>query len=304
MTITTGSHSAAVWPGIHSWFGAVYDEYKPLWPEMFDQEDSNQNYERVAVHGPLGLMPEKSEGGSVTYVDHSQLWTQDFVHVAYALGWVISFEAQRDNLYEKIARDRSAALAFSARQTQEIVLANIYNRADNASYTWGDGKEILATDHPLANGSTFSNELNPAADFSETAFEDLLIQMMGCVDDEGNIIQCLPRTLIYPRQLKYEVIRVLDSVLQNDTANNAVNAVKADGTTLNRVCNPYLTDVDKWFIRSNDRDGMVVFARDYFPKPLFKMDNDTDTMNKKAFMYMRFKGGSRNPRGLWGSVGA
>jgi hypothetical protein len=302
MTITTGAHPLALWPGIHSWFGAVYNEHGQEWKDLFDLDSSTQNFERVATTTGFGLVPEKSQGGSFSYVDHGQQWKHDFVHVAYGMGYIVTYEEKRDNLYEQLGKERSGALGFSFRQTTEVVHANIYNRAFNSSYLWGDSKEICATDHPMANGSTFSNELNPAADFSETSLEDLLVQMSGATEDQGLNIALKAKTLIYPRQLQFEVKRVLDSVLQNDTANNAINAV--NDAIPNRRMNHYLTDADAWFIRTDIPDGMVCFARDHFPAPLFEQDNDFDTKNAKAAGYMRFSAGSRNPRGLYGSEGA
>ena len=52
----------------------------------------------------------------------------------------------------------------------------------------GDGKALLATDHPLTNGGTFANEPSVAADLNETSLEDALIKIAGFVDERGLII--------------------------------------------------------------------------------------------------------------------
>jgi hypothetical protein len=39
-----------------------------------------------------------------------------------------------DNLYEAVSKKRIKRLAFSARQTKENIVANVYNRAFNTSY--------------------------------------------------------------------------------------------------------------------------------------------------------------------------
>ena len=42
----------------------------------------------------------------------------------------------------------------------------------------GDGKALLATDHPLTSGGTFANEPTTAADLNETSLEDALISIL------------------------------------------------------------------------------------------------------------------------------
>jgi len=57
----------------------------------------------------------------------------------------------------------------------------------------------------------------------------------------------------------FEAERILKSTLQNDTANNAINALKSTGMFSGGVkVNHYLTDTDAWFIRTNCPDGMKV----------------------------------------------
>ena len=43
--INTGSHPKALWPGVKRWWGTEYTRFTPIWPKMFDQFTSEQNYE-------------------------------------------------------------------------------------------------------------------------------------------------------------------------------------------------------------------------------------------------------------------
>jgi hypothetical protein len=56
----------------------------------------------------------------------------------YALGFIITREMMDDDQYDIVGQRKAQGLAFSMRQTKEIVAANVYNRAFN-SYTGGDG---------------------------------------------------------------------------------------------------------------------------------------------------------------------
>lgn len=300
--INTGSFPKALWPGLNAWFGLKYDEHETEYNKLFDTFQSDKNYEEDVNATGFGLAPQKSEGANLIYDDHQQGFISRYTHVAYALGFKVTREEQDDNLYEEVAMKRTGALAFSMRQTKETVGANVYNRAFNSSYTGGDGVELLATNHPLSGGGTFSNELSPAADLSEAALEDLIIQIHGATDDRGLKISLMPQSLIVPRQLYFDANRIMKSTLQNDTANNAINVLKATNALPGGiVMNHYLTDADAWFVRTNAPEGMKHFER---VAPKFEEDNDFDSKNACYSAYERYSFGWSDPRALYGSAGA
>jgi hypothetical protein len=300
--ITTGNHPKALWPGIHAWFGAKYAEHPVEYTQIFDvREASQRNYEEIVSQTGYGLVPVKTQGEGTKYDSKLQGYTTRFTHVAYSLGYVVTREALADNLYTEVSLSGAEDLAFSLRQTEENVAANTLNRAFNSSYTGGDGKELLATDHPLAMGGTWSNELATASDFSEAALEDLAIQIMSAVNPRGMKVSIMPQRLIMPVQLVFEAERVLKSQLQNDTANNAINALASKGVIPAVAVNHYLTDSDALFIKTNAPRGMTWFDREGAE---FTQDKDFDTDNAKAKVYRRFSCGWGDPRGMYGTPGA
>ena len=299
--ITTGTHPKALWPGIHKHWGVVYNEHTPEFPDLFSKESSKQAYEEDVEVTGFGLAPVKSEGAAVSYDADTQSYVSRYTHVAYALGYIVSHEEQSDNLYEMVSKRRSAKLAFSMRQTKETVAANVYNRGFTAAFAGGDGKEMLATDHPSLGGD-WSNELAVAADLSEASLEDLTVQIMGAVNARGLKISLMPKALIVPRQLWYDAHRILKSTLQNDTANNAINVLKATNAIPGgiKMCH-YLTDTDAWFMRTNAPQGLIHFERESVS---FTQDNDFDTSNAKAKCYERYSFKWTDPRGIYGSPGS
>lgn len=299
--ITTGSHPKALWPGIKAWWGRSYKEHTEEYPYLYELDTSERAYEEDVEVTGFGLAPVKPEAGSISYDSETQGYVSRYTHVAYALGYICTYEELKDNLYEVVSKRRAQALAFSMRQTKENVHANVYNRAFNSSFTGGDGKELLATDHPSLAGD-WSNELSPAADISEAAIEDLIIQIMGATNSRGLKINLMPRCVLVPRQLWFEANRILKSTLQNDTANNAVNVLKATNALPDGIkVNHYFTDQDAWFMRTNAPRGMVRYQRE---EADFDQDNDFDTRNAKAASYERYSAGWTDPRGLYGSAGA
>src|SRR5438477_11256596 len=138
--ITTGAHPKALWPGIHAWWGQIYNEHRMEHPDLYEVEDSGQAYEEDVQVTPFGLAPVKPEGASTTYDTETQGPVQRYTHIAYALGYKVTFEELRDNLYETISMRRAQSNAFSINQTIENICAAVYNDAFTGSvFTFADG---------------------------------------------------------------------------------------------------------------------------------------------------------------------
>jgi hypothetical protein len=293
--ITTGAHPKALWPGMHAFFGSTYGEHPEEYRELFAIEKSSKNYEEDTKLTGFGMAPVKGEGQAVSYDSESQGFTKRYTHVVYGLGYVVTEEEIEDNLYEQVSKRRIKRLAFSMRQTKETVSANVLNRAFSSSYTGGDAKELCATDHPSMAGN-YSNELATPADFAEASLEDMVIQISNAVNERGHKIKLVPKKLIHPTAIQFDVSRVLKSELTPGTANNAVNAVRMVG--VKPVMNHYLTDTDNWFVTTDAPNGLQMFERRVLA---FAQDNDHDTGNAKAKATMRFSVGWTDPLGVYGS---
>jgi len=298
--ITTGNHPKALWPGMHKFWGREYNEHPQEWSQIFDSQSSEKNYEEDAEVTGFGLAPRKAQAAAISYDSESQGATTRYTHVTYGLGYIVTREELEDNLYEIVSKRRIKALAFSVRQTEETVAANVLNRAFNTSYTGGDGKAMIVSDHATLAGSQ-SNVLTAAADFSEASLEDLIIQIMQATNSRGLKIKLMPQKLVIPPAVAFDAHRVVKSALQSGTANNDANAVKDMGLVKDIVVNHYLTDSDAWFLTTNAPNGLIRFNR---RSTEFKQDNDFDTENAKAKSTLRFSLGWTDWRGIYGTPGA
>lgn len=300
--ISTGSHPKLLWPGVHETWGQVYDEHAEEYGDLYEQLDSDKAYEQDVQVTPFGLAPVKSQGASVTYDGEVQGPVTTYQHIAYALGYIVTYEEMRDNLYKEVATRRAKGNAFSMRQTVENVAAFLYNNAFSTTYfTTADGAALCSTAHVNTLGGTYSNALSPAADLSEASIEDLTIQIMGTQNDSGLLINIMPKSLHIARQEWYNANRILKSVLQSNTANNNINVLKATNVFPEGIkMNHYFTSAHPWFIRTNCPNGMQLFWRD---RPMFDQDNDFPTKNALAASYMRLSVGCTDPRGIFGSNG-
>ena len=299
--INSSSFAKVLWPGVNAWYGKAYNEYPVEYTKLFETFKSNRAFEEDVGVSSFGLAVHKPEGSPISYDTERQAYITRYSHVVYALGFIITRETMDDDLYDIVGQRKAQGLAFSMRQTKEIVAANVYNRAFNSTYTGGDGKELIATDHPLFAGGTFSNELATPADLSEAALEQAHIDIAGFVNDRGLLISVRPKTLIIPRQLMFEAKRITAPTGRPGTDTNDVNAMKAMGLVPEVIVNHYLTDSDAWFLRTDVPHGMKHWERN---GDSFDMDNDFDTENAKFKARARYSFGWTDPRGMYGSQGA
>jgi hypothetical protein len=297
--ITTGTHPKALWPGIKAFWGRSYNEHPVEYLDLFDKQSSDKAYEEEVEITGFGLAPVKPQGQQIFYDIEVQGPVSRFTHVAYALGYIVTYEELRDDLYEVVSKRRASQLAFSMRQTKENVLAGLYNLAFSATSLGADGQPLVSPSHPTLSGP--QSNLGTAADISEVAIEDLVIQVMQCQNNRGMRISALPLSLHVPPQLWFEANRIYNSVLQNDTANNAINVLRAVGTFPKGIkVNHYFTSATAYFIRTNIPNGLTYFERDGIA---FDQDNDFDTKNAKAACYERYSGYWADWRGMYANQG-
>ncbi len=298
--ITTGAHPRALWPGVKTFWGRQYSEHKQEYPMLYDIETSDKAYEEDVEISGFGILREKDQGAALNYDTEVQGAVTRYTHIAYAGGYIVTFEELRDDLYEVVSKRRAAMLAFAGRQTEEIVAANPFNQAFNSAFPIGDGAAMISASHPTMTGNQ-SNLLTTSADLSEVAVEDLGIQIMNATDYRGNKIALVPQCLAISTSSWYDANRILSSVLQNDTSNNAINVIKASGMfPKGIVTNHYFTSSTAWFVRTDAPFGLRFLWRD---RPMFDTDNEFDTKNAKAAQYMRFSVGCTDWRQIWGTPG-
>lgn len=304
MPTSTATHPKLLWPGIKDlWADYFYNRHEAEYSQVFEVTTSNKAFEEYKGITGYGLAPKKTEGATLTYDEEGDGYLKRFTNVAYALGYVVTHEEQMDNLYKQVSSRRAPAIARSMAHTVETLAADHFNNAstDSAAYQGADGVGLLSAAHPNVNGGTWSNELATAADLSEAAVEDLMIQMMQATDDRGLKMALKSRCLLVHPSEWFNANRIYNSVLRVDTANNDTNVIRDTGVFPDGIkVNHWLTDADAWFIKTDCPTGLIFQWRE---RPTFDKDNDFDTKNLKASGYMRFASGWVDPRAVYGSMG-
>src|ERR1700686_2159945 len=111
--INTGSHPKLLWPGIYATWGQVYTEHVTEYTDLYDVDDSEQAYEELLQISGFGLASIKPEGMNGTFDSEVQGILTRMVPIPYSLGYIVTHEELKDNLYDVVANRRVKANAFS-----------------------------------------------------------------------------------------------------------------------------------------------------------------------------------------------
>ena len=289
-------------PGLNALFGMEYDRYDNEHAEIYETENSDRAFEEEVMLSGFSQAPTKGEGAAVSFDTANEAWTARYSHETIALAFAITEEAVEDNLYDKLSSRYTRALARSMSNTKQVKAAATLNNAFSSSYTFGDGKELCATDHPTTGGGTFKNELSTSADLNETSLEQALIDISAFIDERGLKIALRGMKMIIPPALQFVAERLMASNLRVGTSDNDVNAVRNMGMLPDGyVVNHFLTDTDAWFIKTDAPNGFKHFVRTAIQN---SMEGDFDTGNVRYKARERYSFGVSDPRCVFGSPGA
>ena len=305
MAISRAQLAKELEPGLNSLFGLSYDEYDREYEDIFSIEDSNRAFEEEVLITGFGSAPTKTEGQGVSFDNASESYSARYTHDTVALAFALTEEAVEDNLYDSLGKRYVKALAKSMANTKEVKGADVLNNAFSSSFTGGDGKSLIATDHPLSGGGSAANRATSMADLNETSLEDALIDISGFTDDRGLTISVQASKMVVPSELVFVAERILNSNLRTGTSDNDLNAIRSTGVLPGGYSvNHYLTDPDAFFLLTSvtdQGDGLKMFQRSGMET---SMEPDFSTGNIRYKARERYSFGFSDWRGIYGSQGA
>jgi len=288
-------------PILNETFDGVYDQRADEWKQIFDERKGiPRNYHEEPVLYGFGAAPELPDGMAVTYQSGGVLFLQRYLYKVYGLAFALTKVLVEDGDHIRIGQTYAKHLAQSLIETKETLGANIMNRSFNSSYPGGDGKSLVATDHPIVSG-TFSNQLTTAANLSQTSLEQLLIQIRNAVDNNGKRIRLTPKSIVASPSNVFQAEVLLKSVLRTGAANNDINPVKSMGLLGDGQANlSRITSTTAWWIKTDAPEGLKLMMRRGLDKSM-EGDFETDSMRYKATE--RYAFGWTDPRTIYGTAG-
>ncbi len=288
-------------PGLRGVEGK-YEQIPSQYDKIFTKHESRMALERTAEMRYLGLAQLKTEGGQTAFDNAAgERYVYNQEHTEIALGYAITRKAIDDNLYKTQFQPSNLGLMESFNQTKEIYGANVINTSTtyNAS-VGGDGKALVATDHPI-DGGTVANRPSTDVELNEaTLLAGMIAIRTNFKDQAGLKVFARARKLLVPPQLEPVAIRLIKSELRPGTSDNDVNAIisTSGGLPEGYMTNDFLTSATAWFLLTNI-DGLSYMERVKFETDM-QVDFVTDNLLVKG--YERYSFGYYNWRSIWGSL--
>jgi hypothetical protein len=294
---------SVVEPILNEVFDGVYDQRADEWKQVAtERQGIKRSYHEEPILYGFNAAPEVPDGDPITYGQGGELFRQRYIYRVFGLAFALTRILVEDGDHISIGKIFSEHLAQSMIETKETLVAQIFNRAFNASYPGGDGVSMNNASHPIANG-TFSNLLTTAAALSQTSTEQMLIQIRSAVDNNGKKIRLNPVQFVVSPSNMFQAEVIVRSVLRTGAANNDINPVKSMGllkrgvAVLSRV-----TSTTAWWIQNDwaGKRGVQLMMRRRLQKAM-EGDFETDSMRYKSTE--RYWPSWTDPRDNWGTPG-
>jgi hypothetical protein len=202
--------------------------------KVFVQDETNDWAAKYGSETSLGDMSPVGENGAYPKTGFQEGYSKTIEPEEWKLSFEISQTMIEDAKMGK-AKSKAYGLSLSYARTKEKFAASILNNSTSTSMKFGgksfdiscaDTKALFATDHPSKTGGTTAQSNLYGAAFSYDNLCLLEEKMHYFKDDDGNLLNIMPDTILIPSKSKI-LKSVLDAVGQDDgtpgTANHSFN---------------------------------------------------------------------------------
>lgn len=294
------------WPGLFGLFGLDYERLMPVYPLFYDRKTSEKAFEEfMTERAGLGLAVQQPELEPVQFDIPNEGYRTQVTHASYGLAVAVSREAKDDNLYEDVMARMLKEMAFSARQTEEYIAhAPLQVAVDAVNGLRADGVPLGSAAHPTVVGA--QSNLLIAANVSELAFENAVIQISYTRNGRGFIIDTKPKRVILSPESGPETRRILGSPLQWNATTNNINVLRSTNALPEVIETPYLVDKDNYFVQTSEQDKDNGQGFTFWERSALEMREDSNWSNQAslAAMWMRCSASCVDWRTVFVSPGA
>lgn len=291
-----------------------YGEPEHEFEQFYREETTDFEDKRYSYISTFGLWPQRSRGDGVTYQSLYQGYDTTITPYTYISGFEVDQESYEDDPTGIMAGQLASAFAQSARDTIEtLAVGPFLNAATYTSATahycspWmtgGDGKALIATDHPCLNGGSWSNTPSSAYDLDYAQLMAAKTRMRKMVNSVGLPFPMEPKTLLVGPTAERLAKEILYSEKQPYVNTNTTNVVK-EGLTL-KIWNRLVESSGAWFVLADKAGSMgnkgTMLTWLWRIRPEFDRDNAWSTGARLYKGRMRCGAGCPDPRGIDGSL--
>ena len=271
-------------PWVTKIFFKHLNKIETLYTKIFNIKTSTKAFEDTFSVSTLGTFALKPEGQPISYDDPVQSLRKRVVHSTYALGFRATMELMQDDQHGIISQ-MPADLGDSAADYRERlafgVLADAFAGATYTGIAEGDGtrRSLCNTGHiRLKDGGTSSNRLNPDVAISVSGIESAVTNFRLTQQDSGRYVNLTPKHLLFHPNDEFTVATILESTLDPNSSDNAINTVSQSRLGLDGTQVPYFTDTDNWFITATKEQHTLT----WYNRMKINFERNKDAQTKDA----------------------
>lgn len=297
MLITEG-WAYAIDPAIRRYVDIGAGRRPSLISRLFNVQTSTLSAEEVFTVGAVGIdaWEEFEKTRQVPSVEFDQGYKQTFTHKEYLVEMPIQRKLYEDAQLRQIF-DMAVRLGDSAMLKREVDAAGIFNNAF-ASGTGGDSVYLCSDSHPQSPAKSSATQDNSyALSLSKANVRTVREAMMAFTDDTGSKLAVTPNALLVPPALEDDARVIVNSALDPDSGNNAVNP---QAGRFEVITWHYLTDSNAWFMLDTALMKQSLFWFDRVPLEI-KQEVQTHSATAVWSAYMRYSFGWGDWRWIAGS---
>lgn len=225
-------------------------EQMSIIPRMFTKKRSKNFAEKIASMTAMEGFQPVGEGGTYPQDEMQEGFDKIIEFETWKSQFIMTLEMIEDN---KLL-DTSKPLGFitSYHRTRERFAANMFIggvrgsdvtvNGKTYSAKCADGEYLLSKLHPSKLESTFVQTNMFSDEFSVDALSELETRMQNFMDDNGNVLDIAPDTIVIPNDgaLKKKVFASIGADRDPETSNNGYNYQFG---RWNIIVSPYLNDL-------------------------------------------------------------
>lgn len=194
----------------------------------------------------------------------------------YQTGIVLSVDDIEDNIEQDYMSKVQSVVGNAKRLPPELVHYLILNGTTLLGY---DGVAFFSNTHPCGMSATTFDNLQ-AGTLSETTLALAREVMLQFPNDRGEIVGYYPDTIVVPPRLQITAEKIVNSTYTTAVSTSeGANTVNTMYKAWNVIVDPWLTDVDDWYVTCSNAIGIrpFIFLERYAPR--FEYD-DTERVTR------------------------
>ena len=197
MTVVRGQFDYLLTPGARKVFIDDYNELPAIYPNIFNVDTSGKAYEDDLVATGMPIAVDRPEGTPIA-MDRPKFRARvRYLHTGFGLGYEITREAVRDDVYGALNTQGAANLARSMREAEEVTAHAVLNNAFGTQLAY-DGVALISASHVGVGAVTGTNRPGSDEDISTSALKASLERYMNLTTDRDLKVSIMPSNILVP----------------------------------------------------------------------------------------------------------